>query len=218
MDDERLTFGQRAYRTIRQLIIDGELQPGAKVVVRPLCEQLGLSPTPIKAALAGLERDGFLLAIPHRGYHVPMVTPEDMQEIYELREVLDGIAARRAASLPDARRFVEATLRPIHERQSAVAATADLIGYSDLDREFHRAISHVSANSRLVHVTDNLDGQLRFGSGSSSRLPGRVRTAMREHAAIMQAVAAGDSERAERAARDHVRRSAAAFRRSVQRG
>lgn len=217
MSDERLTSGQHAYRTIRRMIVDGDLRPGAKVVVRPLSEQLGLSPTPIKAALAGLERDGFLLAIPHRGYHVPTVTPEDMREIYELREVLDGIAARRAAMLSDARQFVEATLRPIYERQGAAAETADLVGYSDLDREFHRAIGHASANSRLVQVTDNLDGQLRFGSGSSSRLPGRVRTAMREHAAIMRAVAAGNSERAEWAARDHVRRSAAAFHASVLR-
>jgi DNA-binding GntR family transcriptional regulator len=215
---ERQTYGQVAYRAIRQMLVDGELAPGSKVVVRPLCEALGLSPTPIKAALAGLERDGFLLAIPHRGYHVPTVSAADMREIYELREVLDGIAARNAAGLPEARKFVEATLRPIHRRQVAAADASDLEAYSDIDREFHDAIGHASANSRLVHVSDNLSGQLRFGSGSSSRLPGRVRTAMREHAAIMRAVAAGDSERAEREAREHVRRSAAAFAAAVDPG
>ena len=90
---ERRTLMQQAYAAIRQMIITGELAVSTKVVVRPLCERRSLSPTPIKAALAGLERDGFLTAIPHRGYYVPEVNVQDMREIYELREVLDGIAA-----------------------------------------------------------------------------------------------------------------------------
>jgi DNA-binding transcriptional MocR family regulator len=71
---ERRTYGQQAYAEIRTLIIDGTLAPGAKVVVRPLAERLQLSPTPIKSALAALERDGFLVAVPHRGYFVPEVS------------------------------------------------------------------------------------------------------------------------------------------------
>lgn len=217
MTIDRRTFGQQAYAEIRALIIDGTLAPGAKVIVRPLAERLQLSPTPIKSALAALERDGFLTAVPHRGYFVPQVSVQDMREIYELREVLDGIAARNAATLDDPARFVADVLRPLLEEQRRRADVGDGAGYSDVDMAFHRAIWHASGNSRLATVTDNLGGQLRFGSGSSSRLPGRIPEALREHAAIMAALAKGDGSRAERESRAHVRRSAAAFEKSVRR-
>lgn len=217
MTIDRRTYGQQAYAEIRTLIIDGTLAPGAKVVVRPLAERLRLSPTPIKSALAALERDGFLTAVPHRGYFVPEVSVQDMREIYELREVLDGIAARNAAAAGDPAEFVALTLRPLLAEQHRRFDAGDPVGYSDVDMAFHRAIWHASGNSRLATVTDNLGGQLRFGSGSSSRLPGRIPEALREHAAIMAALANGDAARAERESKAHVRRSAVAFEKSIRR-
>lgn len=215
MTIDRRTYAQQAYAEIRRLIIEGVLVPGSKVVVRLLSERLKLSATPIKSALAALERDGFLVAIPHRGYFVPKVSVQDMREIYELREVLDGIAARNAASQTNAQRLVNDVLRPLYDEQQRRVRVGDATGYSDVDMEFHRAIWHAAGNTRLAQVTDNLGGQLRFGSGSSSRLPGRVPNALGEHAAIMDAVAKGDAARAESEARAHVRRSAAAFELSV---
>lgn len=216
MTIDRRTYAQQAYAEIRRLIIDGALAPGSKVVVRLLSERLTLSATPIKSALAALERDGFLVAIPHRGYFVPKVSVQDMREIYELREVLDGIAARNAASQTDAQSLVSNVLSPLYDEQQRQVRVGDAIGYSDTDMEFHRAIWHAAGNTRLAQLTDNLGGQLRFGSGSSSRLPGRIPHALREHAAIMDAVAKGDAVRAERAAKAHVRRSAAAFELSLR--
>lgn len=214
---DRRTFGQHAYAEIRALIIDGTLTPGSKVVVRPLAERLRLSPTPIKSALAALERDGFLTAVPHRGYFVPEVSVRDMREIYELREVLDGIAARNTAAAADPATFVTDVLAPLLDVQRRCADAGDGPGYSDADMAFHRAIWHASGNSRLATVTDNLGGQLRFGSGSSSRLPGRIGEALREHAAIMAALSRGDTGRAERESRAHVRRSASAFEKAIRR-
>jgi DNA-binding GntR family transcriptional regulator len=208
---DRRTLAQQAYTEIRKLIIDGTLSPGAKVVVRPLSEHLRLSATPIKSALAALERDGFLVAVAHRGYFVPEVSVQDMREIYELREVLDGIAARKLASADNRRELVKTVLRPLYDEQRKLVRLGDAVGYSDVDMAFHRAIWHAAGNTRLAQVTDNLLGQLRFGSGSSSRLPGRTTQALREHVAIMDAMAKGDAERAERVSREHVRRSADAF-------
>jgi DNA-binding GntR family transcriptional regulator len=212
---DRRTLSQQAYAEIRSLIISGGLVPGQKVVVRSLSEKLQLSATPIKSALAGLERDGFLVAIPHRGYFVPEVNVHDMREIYELREVLEGIAGRNAASLPDPARFVREVLRPLYTQLRRSLEPDSGVTYSDADMEFHQAIWRASGNSRLARVTDNLGGQLRVGSGSSSRLPGRISAAMQEHRSIMAAVAAGDVERAERESRNHVRRSADALERAV---
>ncbi|MGA8117338.1 MAG: GntR family transcriptional regulator [Actinocatenispora sp.] len=208
---ELRTYAQQAYAEIRRMIIDGTLPPGSKVVVRVLAERLGLSPTPIKSALAGLERDGFLVAVAHRGYFVPEVSGQDMREIYELREVLDGIAARNIASRPEAAKLAGERLRPLLRRQRTRAQRGDVAGYSDVDVEFHRALWHAAGNSRLAQVADNLLGQLRFGSGSTARVPGRMPCALEEHESIIEALEAGDPERAERVSREHVRRSAAAF-------
>jgi DNA-binding GntR family transcriptional regulator len=208
---ERRTYKEQAYREIRHMLVDGELAPGAKVVVRLLSERLALSPTPIKSALAGLERDGFLVAVPHRGYFVPEVAVEDMREIYELREALDGVAARNAAGAPDAAEFVHRTLRPLYEEQRRLLDEHGGEGYSAVDVAFHRAIWHASGNTRLAQILDNLGGQLRFASGSSSKAPGRIPEALDEHAAIMAALADGDQALAERLSREHVRRAAEAF-------
>jgi DNA-binding GntR family transcriptional regulator len=211
MTIERQTYKGQAYQEIRRMLVNGDLPPGTKVVVRLLSERLELSPTPIKSALAGLERDGFLVAVPHRGYFVPEVAVEDMREIYELREVLDGMAARNAARVPDAEGFVRCTLQPLYDEQRRLLETEGGRGYSAADIDFHRAIWHASGNARLTQFLDNLGGQLRFGSGSSSKQPGRIAQALGEHAAIMAALAAGDGALAERLSRAHVRRAAEAF-------
>jgi DNA-binding GntR family transcriptional regulator len=211
MQVNRQTLAQQAYFEIRRLIVTGVLAPSSKVKVIPLSQRLDLSATPVKAALAALERDGFLTAVPHRGYFVPDVSLKDMREIYELREVLDGIAARTAAKIEDPAAFVETVLMPLYERQKESIRRQDGLGYSDADLDFHEAIGHVSQNSRLRRVTENLSGQYRFGSGSSSTMPGRVPEALREHESIMKAIAAGDSKRAEAISRTHVRLAAQAF-------
>jgi DNA-binding GntR family transcriptional regulator len=206
----RHTYTQDAYTAIRGLILDGQLSPGSKIVVRVLSERLGLSPTPIKAALNALEREGFVTTIPHRGFYVSEVSAGDMREIYELREVLDGIAARKAAA-GTRHRKLSAQLTTLLDRQQRSVDRGDLVGYSDLDVEFHHVILDAAGNTRLQQVADNLAAQVRFGSGSSSRLPGRLPTALHEHAAVVAAIEAGDTVVAEREARHHVRLAGEAF-------
>jgi DNA-binding GntR family transcriptional regulator len=206
---DRQTLAQRAYADIRSMIIGGELLPGSKVIVRPLTDRLRLSPTPIKSALAALERDGFLVAVPHRGFFVPEVGVPDMCEIYELREALDGIAARRVAGSADHAQFVEAVLAPLHEKQCDQLAKGDLVGYRDTDLKFHRAIWHASGNARLAQVADNMGGQIRLAW--STRAPATAPRSLREHKAIMDALATGDVRKAEQTSRLHVRNSAAAY-------
>jgi len=200
----RTTLAGQAYDAVRAAILDGRLAPGRKVVVRPLAEALGLSATPIKAALAALEREGFLVAIPHRGYFVPEVDAADLREIYELREVIDGIAARDAAGKSDPQEFL-ARLAHLLEEQRTCVDRGDLSGYSDLDVLFHMAIWERAGNRRLVQVAGNLLGQVRFGSGSSARIAGRLPLALSEHASILAALSAGDPVLAERHTRSHVR-------------
>src|SRR6266496_542414 len=146
----RSTLSNLAYAELRRAILSGRLAPGAHVSVRPLCEEFGLSATPVKAALTALEREGFLVLHPHRGFFVPEVDREDMQELYELREVLDGIAARRAAAAPS-RADLVARLTELVEAQAAEVTAHNLTGYSDLDVQFHQEILVAASNRRLQH-------------------------------------------------------------------
>jgi DNA-binding GntR family transcriptional regulator len=213
----RSTLSSMAYGKLRQAVLSGRLAPGSHVSVRPLCEEFGLSATPVKAALTALEREGFLVLHPHRGFFVPEVDREDMQELYELREVLDGIAARRAAALPD-RDGLVTRLTALLERQRAEVAAHDLTGYSDLDVLFHQEILESAGNGRLRHVAENMIGQLRLGRATSARVPGRPAAALVEHSEIIAAIAAGQQHQAERLARRHVRKSATALHRHLNRG
>lgn len=215
MTGPRQTSLRAAYNYIRGAVVDGTLPPGSRVTVRPLTERLGLSPTPIKAALATLEREGFVLSIPHRGYFVPQVDTKDLLEIYELREAVDGMAARRAAAATDHTEIAE-RLQELLQRQRNFVATGDLRTYGELDLQFHQLIWEGSGNVRLQAIAENLIGQMRLGNRMSAQAPGRLSVALDEHQAILQAIRRGDVRAAERHIRRHVRESGAALQRYTQ--
>ena len=202
---ERSTLANQAYERVRARILDGRLPPGSRVVVRPLCTELGLSPTPIRAALSALEQEGLLIATAHRGYSVTTVTGDEMRDIYELREALDGVAAGRVATKGPAAAQLVPLLEWLLEEQRRCVSDGSLSRYSDLDLAFHREIWKASGNARLLETVEGLSGLVRLGSGTSSQVPGRLPAALAEHRAIVQAIVDGDAEGAAAAARAHVR-------------
>ncbi|MET7859878.1 GntR family transcriptional regulator [Streptomyces sp. NPDC005318] len=208
----RHTLLNAAYDHLRAAILDGSLTPGSRVTVRPLTEQLGLSPTPIKTALAALEREGFLIAVPHRGYFVPEGSTDDLLELYELREAVDGIAARRTAGAPDHEQIAAELRRLLAEQRRAIEAN-NLHDYGELDLAFHRLIWEGSGSRRLIPVAENLVAQVRLGNRLSAQAPGRLPVALDEHQAILEAIRKGDPRAAEQHIRRHVREAGQALRR-----
>lgn len=195
-----------AYDEIRRLILAGELAPGVRVTVRPLVDRLDLSPTPIRAALATLERQGMLEIREHRGYFVPTLGRDDMLEIYELRGAIDSIAARQVSQSSD-RDVLVGRLTELLDQQRGCVDDGEIDAYADLDQDFHRAIWDASGNRRLASICENLVGQLRIGNNISARVPGRPAASLSEHRAIIDGIVAGDPDSAERAARQHVERA-----------
>lgn len=205
----RPTLSREAYRALRSAILDRRLPAGRKLVVRVLSEDLGLSPTPVKEALAALEREGLVVAVPHRGYHVPHVTLHDIEELYALREVIEGLAAALAASQAGER--LAAQLARLLKQQRACARAGDVERYGDLDLAFHRLLREASGNTRLARVAEAFNGQIRLLISTSAQLPGRLRESIAEHGAIVAAVKAGDPQAAEAAMRRHVRQAGIAL-------
>lgn len=202
---QRDTLANQAYRALRGAILARRYPLGARLVVRELAETLGLSPTPIKEALAALAREGLVQATPHKGYQVPAPSLEDMREVYELRETLEGLAARLAASRGG--KNLGERLEAILQNQEEAAARGDLEAYGDLDLAFHRTLWEASQNERLRQSAENLHGLVRLLISTTAALPGRLPQSLSEHRLVLEKVVAKDPDAAENAMRQHVRQA-----------
>ena len=220
LEVSRTVLSREAYHRLRALIISGELQAGAQLVVRPLAEKFRLSPTPIKAALAALEREGLVEATPHRGFFVPQLGVKDVREIYALREVLDGLAARLTVENLNAGTSdtgVVEELSKLLESQRESVARGNLDAYRTLDAAFHRVLRRASRNERLVNTAESVHAQVDLLIVSSVRGPKRFGEVLAEHAAVLGAVKSGDAEGAEGAMRAHIRNAGDALLKHQQR-
>jgi DNA-binding GntR family transcriptional regulator len=199
---EASSLVRAAYVAVREAVLKRQLLPGQRVTVRPLTERLGISPTPVKAALAILEREGFLVARQHSGYFVAELTAADMRDIYELRSAVDTLAARDIARNRPPQLLNR--LGDLISGQRIALESGDVERYAELDREFHALIWQGSANRRLLAIADLLGTQLQLGQNVTITVPGRPEASLDEHAEILDALLSGDTPAAEQATRRHV--------------
>ncbi|WP_156252336.1 GntR family transcriptional regulator [Pseudactinotalea terrae] len=181
------TYTEQAYRRLRRMILGGEIAQGTKLTVRVLAERLGLSPTPIKSALMGLEREGYIVSSAHRGFSVPRVRPCDVADAFELLEILEVYAAQKLARSPER----ESVLQRL---DAHIEAPEDLQGDAE-DRwrmTFHRLVWEGCGNAKLVQVAENLRGLILIASGGVLDMPGHHESAHAEHAQMVEAMRDGD--------------------------
>jgi len=208
----RTTLSEGAYEAIRRKIITGVLAPGSKLVVATLANSLELSATPVNEALAALEREGLVTYLPHRGYFVSAVTPEQVAEVYSVREVFELLAVRMAAEKADSHTVQR--LRDILRDARESIRLGDTSTFSDLDVEFHRVIWTSTNNSLAVRIGELIDGQIRLLVATTARAPGRFRGAFEEHSEIYRAIRDGNPKGAVSAMRKHIRNAATALTRA----
>lgn len=196
-------LGDHTYEAIRQAIISGVFAPGSRLTVDAVAKRLGVSRTPVKESLVRLEREGLVRVVPRRGAFVAMLSAEEVLELYDLREVLDGLAARKAAEriTPQELAVLAGHLR----RADKYAAAGDLARYSDTDLAFHQVIRQASKSPRIVEMLENLRDQTRLLMSTSITLAGRLQRSIDEHRQIYEALRRRDGAAAEEAARAHMR-------------
>jgi len=189
-----------AYWTIRDAIRSGVIQPGDRLIELELAAALAMSRTPVRDALRQLEAERLVEKAASRGFVVPTMTIDDIVEIYEIREVLEGLAARRAAM-----RMGEAEVAALSEtveRAERARDAGDLTVLWQASNQFHTMLRAGNRNARLPRLL-----ALMLDAHRSLRLhefaPERVDAAVAEHRAIYEAIAARDADLAERLARDH---------------
>jgi DNA-binding GntR family transcriptional regulator len=210
---KRAILSEGAYDAIRRKIITGIFAPSSKLVVATLANGLNLSATPINEALAALEREGLVTYLAHRGYFVSSVTPENVEEVYSVREVFELLAVRIAARKAD-RATIERLGAILRDAREAIRL-GDTTAFSDLDLEFHRAIWTSTNNSLAIRIGELIGGQIRLLIATTARAPGRFRGAFDEHYEVYRAIKNKDPAAAVVAMRKHIRTAKEALSRAT---
>jgi DNA-binding GntR family transcriptional regulator len=198
------------YQALRQAIVLGTLQPNERLVEANLARDFGLGRSAVRTALARLEQDGLVEREPHRGARVRLIDEREAVEILEARSVLEGVAARHAATNATAADVKR--LRQILKEMRRLLDQGDLLRASDENAVLHRTLLEIADHPTVTRLISMLKSQLVRFQYRTIMLPGRTERSFEEHSAIVAAVGAGDADAAEDAMRRHLSHVAEALR------
>jgi DNA-binding GntR family transcriptional regulator len=187
---------------LRKAIVELRLRPGAPLREVALAEQLGVSKTPLREAFARLEQEGLVETTSFKGAVVTGYSERDLNEIYDLRALLEGAAARSAAEGSTADML--GALRDVVARSRELRDAGDLTALAGLHEQFDMIVYAQVTNERIVALIENLRAHLTRIGKLTVGIPGRVEASVEEHAAIVDAIAAHDPDEAERLMRVHI--------------
>lgn len=184
----------QVYSIIKRRILDLELRPGEVLVEADLARQLGTSKTPVREALRTLEKESLVVITPYKGAFVAKLSPDDMQEIYQVRGALEGMIARIAV-----RDFSDEQIREIEGLQSkseAALAGGQIVEASHFGAQTHRYLLKNVYHRRILSAHNNLDEHLERFQRALEQIPGRVAKSVIEHRKIVDAIVARDADKA----------------------
>lgn len=187
---------------IRQAIINGDFPPGMRLMELQLAAEMGVSRTPVREAIRKLELEGLIVMIPRRGAYVANISIKDINEVYEIRTALDILAAGLAAERINEEEL-EAMERNLIGIRPSIEAM-DIPKIVEADSAFHDIIYKASRNERLISIISNLREQITSIRGRSMLYEGRLQDMLDEHRMIVDAIAQGNPEAAQKAVQTHM--------------
>ncbi len=197
---------------LRNAIFDNRLKNGDRLVENIIASSMGVSRTPVREALRQLEIEGLAMNVPRKGTIVTGISLEDALEIYDLREVLEGLAVRNACL-----NISRLEIRRLKEIIVFMEEDIDSKEYEDIHKEFNEIILNASKNKRLVSQLENIYEYLKsLRRVSLNGLNNRV-TALDEHKRVVLAIEEGDEYLAEKEAREHVVKAKERFLKAYER-
>lgn len=186
-----------AYTAIKDAILTFHLQPGEPLVETALAAQLGISKTPVRDALARLEREGLVVKVAYKGTTVAPITRQSVLEIFQIRAALEGLAVRLAAPLLTVDDLT--ILRTSIQQHRQALAASDLLAEVACNRRFHKTILQRANNSRLEQMLANLEDHSQRFRLLSNYQQGRLNKSVEEHQQILDALEKRDAAAAEEA-------------------
>jgi DNA-binding GntR family transcriptional regulator len=192
---------------LRQAIRTGVLKPGQRLIERELCELTGVGRTSIREALRQLEAEGLVTTVPYRGPIVSTITPDEAQQLYELRALLEGHAGRACAQKRDPE--ILARLRQQYRQMVAVAGKEDRSDLLAAKTEFYAAMLDGCGNVFVQRFLNMLLNRVTLLRMTSMTQADRIGHSLVEIETILNAIEAGDENAAEQACVLHIRNAAA---------
>jgi DNA-binding GntR family transcriptional regulator len=187
---------------LRERILNGSFQPGARLVEAEIARQLGVSRGPVREAIAMLRAEGLVHEVARKGSFVAQLSPEDVREIYELRSALEGQAARLLCK--SGKKMVFAGLRRLLEELRIAAKQDDRRQFAEVDFQLHEQLCREAGNARIHKLWVNQVGVLRtlvrMEVTSQYETLGPL---LEEHERLIAELESGDPDRADAACRKH---------------
>lgn len=184
----------RVYKALREDILSGKYPAGAALTEAAVAEAYTVSRTPVREALRQLELAHLVRIIPNKGAVVSGITRADIDDIYEIRLLIERLAAERAAQCAGPADI--AKLQEIIDLTAFYFARGDYEKLKSMDGRFHESIYALSGRRILGDILTDLHGLLLRFRGDSMRCAGRTEQTLKEHRDILEAIAAGDAKRA----------------------
>jgi DNA-binding GntR family transcriptional regulator len=213
---EHENLDQKAYEILKNMIIERRILPGEKIPQEKLAQELGISRTPLVSALKFLEHEKLVESKPRKGFFVRLFTNHEMISILELREVLEGLAARRAASNITERQIEK--LKTFFKQFAENNDITDIKAYAMEDRRFHNFITEIGAKEFLKSILQTYNiisaSYLFLSSEGLVRLPNDT---INEHREVIDAISQRDADKAEKLMRLHLKRSIASLKKEIER-
>ncbi len=204
MLEQFASLREMAYERIRRGILGGQLSPGQPISVQRLADALQISRTPVREALAVLHAEGLVEMFPSRGTFVSRLSVEDLHHLFELREALEGMAARLAAERGSDDDLVRLS--------AAIDANVEALGLDPVQiaavgSRFHVTVADVGGNPRICKILADLSQQANRTRVLGYRVKGRPEGAIEEHRQVLEAIQQGNGALAEQRMRSHIRTS-----------
>jgi DNA-binding GntR family transcriptional regulator len=201
----RVSLREKIADAMRAALAAGEMRPGVVYSAPALASRFGVSATPVREALLDLAKEGLVEAVRNKGFRVSTVSAADLDEIYQLRLLLEVPGVAQLAGTADAGEL--AALRPAADAILAAAERGDVTGYVEADTRFHLGLLELLDNRRLVAIVRNLREQGRMYGLRPLAVRGQMAAAAREHHALLEHLAAGDAAGTEKLMRRHLAHS-----------
>lgn len=210
----RQTLHSEIADVIRQMIVNGELEPGARIPEKELCERFAISRTPLREALKVLATEGMLVLLPQRGARVAILSHEELNEMFPIIASLEGLACELACARITGEELQR--LEQLHADMLAAYRRLDKLEYARLNREIHFALFNASGNKSLLALYRNLELRIRNIRHTVRQLPNDWRQAVDEHEEIMDCLRKRNAAKLANTMRRHIMNTAGAVKNAME--
>jgi DNA-binding GntR family transcriptional regulator len=197
-----IPLAKMAHEILRDSILHGQLRPGEVHNEKTLAKDLGISRTPVREALLELSAQGLVTFLPRKGVMIKHFARKDVEEIFELRKVIELAAIEKVAKAYPACDLSK--LKKHIEDQKKAALKKNYTAFMKADRSFHATLCELANNQRLVQILENVRDLVHFMGMQGLNTKGRAEVVIREHERVLEAVADGGPVKARKAMEDHL--------------